>query len=170
MPFRRRDYNRLPDVDPPPVYVERSYDERKRGDRNYADNRRMDDKGLPQGPSRDREGTSNKWHEWQPGEFQRSYPKSNVKNAAWYKTHKYGRLPGTDKDGWIRLAGPPSPVSRKTGPPSPVQKAAKTAGARAVGKGSPGRPQVDAKTTVKKGAVVAASAAKAAKKALGKLF
>jgi hypothetical protein len=169
-PLSNKEKRRLPIVSPPPFYNEKTTDN---DHGNALPQRRMGQYGgLPQGLSRNRHGdneSADPYNEWNPGEFERSYPKNNAANAAWYKMHRYGRIPGTDVDGWRRLAGPPSPP-KKAGPPSPVQKAAKTAGARAVGKGSPGRPQVDAKTTVKKGAVVAASAAKAAKKALGKLF
>ena len=132
--MRQRDYNKLPAVEPPPTYVKLEARDRKRPDGSYVDNRRMGSRGgLPVGPSRDRNGSADNFREWQPGEFQRSYPKSDVKNAAWYKMHKYGRLPGTDKDGWVRLAGPPSPV-KTAGPPSPVAKAAVVAAKKKAGR------------------------------------
>lgn len=64
--------------------------------------------GLPQGPSLNRHGdneSADPFFEWNPGEFQRVYPK-NKQNAAWYAQHRYGRLPGKDFDGWMRRVGP----------------------------------------------------------------
>ena len=129
-----KDKRSLPRVTPPPVYNTKTTDN---DHGTPLPQRRMGQYGgLPQGPSRNRHGdreSADPFNEWNPGEFQRSYPKSDPRNAAWYKMHRYGRLPGRDFDGWRRVAGPPSPPT-KAGPPSPVDKAAKRAGQRAVGR------------------------------------
>lgn len=161
-----KDYRSLPEVSPPPFYDDKT---------RYTDDhgtslpkRRMGERGgLPQGAKKYRHGdksTADSWFEWDPGEFQRSYPKSDSRNAAWYKMHRYGRLPGKDYDGWTRRVGPPSPTP-KAGPPSPVKAAAKAAASKKVG---PSR-QATARTATK-GATAVNQAAKAAKKAVGKLF
>lgn len=127
---RWKEQRGLPKISPPPFYNDKKTlgpsSRRNFGDRVLPQRRMGPAGGLPAGPSRNqRDDKADRWNEWNPGEFQRSYPKSNPQNAAWYKMHRYGRLPGKDYDGWQRLAGPPSPV--KAGPPSPVKKAAKVA-------------------------------------------
>jgi hypothetical protein len=168
-----KDYRSLPEVSPPPFYDDKT---------RYTDDhgtslpkRRMGERGgLPQGAKKYGHGdksSADSWFEWDPGEFQRSYPKSDSRNAAWYKMHRYGRLPGKDYDGWTRRVGPPSPTP-KAGPPSPVKAAAKAAASKKVGSSrpSPARGKPPLERTATKGATAVNQAAKAAKKAVGKLF
>jgi hypothetical protein len=140
--YSARDRRSLPDVTPPPKYVENTT---RRSDGPQADQRPMRSDGWPAGFARDRRhGTANPHGEWQPGETERSYPKSDPGNAAWYKDHVYQKHDSR----WVRKAGPPSPVGNpksnsrpaagKPKPVTPVQKAAAKAGAKAVGKASKG--------------------------------
>jgi hypothetical protein len=125
--YKMKDRRSLPPVDPPPTY--RDLGGKRRPDGSRPDNREMADTGWPRGVSNDRNGSANRWGEWQPGEFERSYPKSDPKNAAWYKTHRY-----VESDGrWARVAGPPSPVE-KAGPRKPPA-AAKAVAKAAANKG-----------------------------------
>jgi hypothetical protein len=62
--------------------------------------------GLPEGINPDRNRSADRRLEWDPGEFERSYPKSDPRNREWYKQHVYGRIPGTNIDGWMRKVGP----------------------------------------------------------------
>ncbi|MGA0134446.1 MAG: hypothetical protein ACO3ND_08850 [Opitutales bacterium] len=125
-------------IKPPPVYVRTKdrYDPinpRVNPEGELKANRKISSYGLPVGkrPARTRilpglsdYESANRRGEWAVGEFQRSYPKS--KNQRWYREHSYGKpYPGAEYDTW----------RKKAGPPSPVQKAAKRAGARAVGRG-----------------------------------
>lgn len=100
----------LPEVKAPPKYVE-SPDNSRRSDRTYPDQREMRSDGWPAGPARDRRhGTAETNFEWQPGEAERSYPKSDPGNAAWFKDHVYQKHDSR----WVRKAGPPTPVENPT--------------------------------------------------------
>jgi hypothetical protein len=113
--MRRKNREKLPEIKEPPFYDEdKEYwagsstsPSRKR----VLPKRRMGSNGgLPAGPSKHHDDPANTWHEWNPGEFKRSYPK-NKQNLDWYTLHKYGGLKnkkgeGTDTDGWTRLPGP----------------------------------------------------------------
>lgn len=123
--FSNQDRQSLPSVSPPPVYREPTERANRRSDRSVIDQRQMGEKGWPLGPSHDIHGTANPAGEWQPGEFQRSYPKSDPRNAAWYKDHAWQSHDGR----WVTKAGPPTPVK-----PNPVAKAAKVAAKKATGR------------------------------------
>jgi len=119
---KRREY-----IDAPPDY--RKSDERYPGE-DGRPGRRKPNRRLKTSPSirrrgarpqggpagrltqkeRDRE-EADRFGQWAPGEFQRSYPK-NKKNAEWYRTHTYGRSAGDDYDSWRRIAGPPTPKGK----------------------------------------------------------
>lgn len=117
--YSRKDRKSLPEVKPPPKYVENTS---RRSDRTLADQRKMRPDGWPAGPSRDRRhGTANTHGEWQPGEAERSYPKSDPANAAWFKDHVYQK----NDSRWVTKAGPPTPV----GNPSKNDKSLMKSGA-----------------------------------------
>lgn len=127
--FSQQDRNSLPEVSPPPDYRQPTEATNRRSDRSVIDQRRMESTGWPAGPAADKHGTANPAGEWQPGEFQRSYPPNDPKNAAWYKDHAWQAHDGR----WVTKAGPPTPVA-KAGPPKPVHAAAKAV-AKAAAKG-----------------------------------
>lgn len=123
--YSARDRRSLPVVSPPPTYrapTDANHYVDRDGKRNYRDQRPMGGTGWPEGPAHSRRGggSPNRFGEWAPGEFERSYPKSDPKNAAWYKDHAYQSHDGR----WVT----------KAGPPTPVQKAAKVAAAKKSGK------------------------------------
>ena len=121
-----RQYNGLPPVSPPPAYNELPLGKHKYEDGSYISNRRMGQRGgLPQGINPSRNRSADRRLEWDPGEFERSYPKSDPRNREWYKQHVYGRLPGTNIDGWMRRVGP-----------FPSEAGASQAIARRAGKGN----------------------------------
>ena len=141
--YDARDRRSLPKIAPPPTYVppsDKNHYVDSDGRRNYRDQRPMNDIGWPEGVAHSRRGggSPNRWGEWAPGEVERSYPKSDPKNAAWYKDHAWQ---SHDKR-FVRKAGPPTPVTRQSRPASSaptghqarVQSAAAKAGAKAVGK------------------------------------
>lgn len=141
--YNPRDRRSLPAVSPPPTYkppTDANYYIDSDGKRNYRDQRPMADTGWPDGKADSRRGggSPNRFGEWAPGEFERSYPKSDPKNAAWYKDHVFQ---SNDKR-WVREPGPPTPVDKrrgKEGPPLKKPAAAASAVARAAAKGEPGK-------------------------------
>lgn len=132
-PLNTREHRAIPMTSAPPTYTGGSAP-RKRPDGSALDRRTMDRHGLPSGPSHDRNGTADQWHEWQPGEIERSYSRTAPGNAAWYQTHHYGTAPGTGVKTYLtnRTSGPARPY----GPPkpNPVAKAAKRAAQKASGR------------------------------------
>lgn len=134
---RGKEQRGLPKISPPPFYNDKKTlgpsSRRNGGDRVLPQRRMGPRAGLPAGSSRNqRDDKADRWNEWNPGEFQRSYPKSNPQNAAWYKMHNYGRLPGKDYDGWQRKAGPLPYESRANQNPNPLKPVKPAAAARAV--------------------------------------
>lgn len=87
--YKNSDQQSLPDVDEPPVYRDPGNSSLFMPGRNKPDQRRMGTKGWPDGPSRYKDSNVNTHGQWANGEFERSYPRSDPKNDAWYRKHAY---------------------------------------------------------------------------------
>jgi hypothetical protein len=133
--YNPKDRRKIKPIDAPPSYHEPKNP--RRADGSAIDQRQMRPDGWPYGASHDRTGSANTHGEWQPGEFERSYPPSDPKNADWYKYHHLQKhdvrfVPNTypEKGGAGNKPAPKIPYKGA----KPVPDAAKAV-AKAAGKG-----------------------------------